>query len=114
MIGNRRVVEPDLVDEPGVARALQLTFVSSLVSALVVFVVALFLLRWPMVPRLALVAAASSMVALAVNRSRWKRTGILFALAGLGYCVLHAAAWNDGMQNIGLAAIPVVIIIGSL
>src|SRR5438128_7084454 len=112
MTGNSRVVEPDLVDQPGIARALQVTFVSTLASALAVFVVSLFLLRWPMVPRLALVAAASSVVALAVNRSRWKRAGILLALAGLGYCVLHAAAWNDGMQSIGLAAIPVLIIIG--
>src|SRR5436190_3475331 len=114
MTGSSRAVEPDLVDEPGVAHALQMTFVTSLASALSVFLVSLFLLHWPMVPRLALVAAASSLVALAVNRSRWKRAGLLLALAGLGYCVLHAAAWNDGMQNIGLAAIPVLIIIGSL
>src|SRR4051812_39488880 len=114
MTGNSRVAEPDLVDEPGVARGLQVTFVTSLASALAVFVVTLFLLRWPMVPRLALLAAVSCVVALALNRSRWKRSGILLGLAGLAYCVFHAAAKNDGMQSIGLAAIPVLIIVGSL
>src|SRR3954466_13291629 len=114
MTGSLRVVEPDLVDEPGVARALQVTFVSSLASALAVFVVSRFLLRWVMVPRLALVAAASCVVALAFSRSRWKRSGILLGLAGLAYCAFHVAAKNDGMQSIGLAIIPVLIIIGSL
>src|SRR3982751_66399 len=100
MTGNSRVVEPDLVDEPGVARALQVTFVTSLASALAVFVVSLFLLRWRMVPWLALLAAVSCVIALVLNRSRWKRSGILLGLGGLAYCVFHAAAKNDGMQSI--------------
>jgi PAS domain S-box-containing protein len=114
MTENSRVVERRLIDEPGVARALQITLLASLSSALAVFVVARILFRWPMVPRLALAAAGSCLAALALSRSRWKSTGILVALAGIAYCVLHAAAVNDGMQSIGLAAVPVLIIIGGL
>ena len=107
-------VEPNLIDQPAVTHALQVTFIANLSSALAVFAVTLFILRWSIVPRLALVAAASSVVALAVSRSGWKHYGILLALGSLAYCVLHAAAWNDGMQSIGLAVIPVLIIVGSL
>src|SRR5215203_3833578 len=99
MTGSLRVVEPDLIDEPGVARALHVIFVTSLASALAVFVVSRFLLQWPMVPRLALLAAASCVIALVLNRSRSIRSGILLGLAGLAYCVFHAAAKNDGMQS---------------
>ena len=114
MTGDPRDVEPKLVDEPGVARALELTLIAIVVAALAVFAVTLFALRWPMVPRLASVIAVAAVVALAMGRSGWKRSGVLLALATVGYCVLYSAAWKDGMQSIGLAVIPVLIIVGSL
>jgi two-component system cell cycle sensor histidine kinase/response regulator CckA len=111
---NPRVGEPNLADQPGVARALQVTFMAILASALGIFAVTLFLLRWAVTPWLALLGAAASGMALAMGRSGWTRSGGLVALAGLAYCVLHAAAVNDGMESTGLTVIPVVIIVGSL
>jgi PAS domain S-box-containing protein len=114
MTGDPRSVEPKLVDQPGVARALELTLIGTIVAAIAVFAVTLFALGWPMVPRLAVAIALAAVVALAMGRSGWRRSGILLTLFTVGYCVLYAAAWNDGMQSIGLAVIPVLIIVGSL
>jgi PAS domain S-box-containing protein len=105
--------EPNLIDEPGVAHGLRVMLVASLAFALAVTTFTLWL-RWPLVPQLALVAAASVLTALVLCRSGRMRLAMLLALLGITYAVVHAAARNEGIQNIGLAILPVLIVLGGL
>jgi two-component system cell cycle sensor histidine kinase/response regulator CckA len=102
-----------LVDEPSIARALQLTAAGALIFALTVSGVTA-LLGWSTVPRLCLIAAASAVAALAFGRAGRIRTGFLLLCAGVSYTVLHAAATHDGVQSIGLTILPVLIVVASL
>ena len=53
-----RADEPKLADEPGLAHAFRVVLVALLTSSLAVSAFTLFL-RWPLIPQLTLVAAAS-------------------------------------------------------
>jgi PAS domain S-box-containing protein len=105
--------EPNLFDEPGLARALRLTLVAILASSIAVTAFTL-ILKWPQVPRFPLVVVASTLVALAVSRSGRTRLAVFVALAGVAYAALHAAAKYDGIQSVGLATLPVLLVLGSL
>jgi two-component system cell cycle sensor histidine kinase/response regulator CckA len=107
------VAEPNLFDEPSIAHALRVTLVALLASALAISALTL-LLRWRLTPQLALAAGASSLVALVLSRSGRIMPAIMLPLLSITYAVLHLAARSDGIQNIGLAILPVLIMVGSL
>jgi PAS domain S-box-containing protein len=108
-----RVHAPDLFDEPGMANTLRVTLLAMLASALAFSALTLFL-RWRHAPQLALLSAASCLVALVLSRSGRIRPAMLLPLLSITYAILHLAARSDGIQNIGLAILPVLIILGSL
>ena len=113
MTSSLRVDEPQLFDEPSIAHALRLILIAMLVSALAISAVTLFL-KWRLTPQLALVAGASSLVALVVSGSGRARPAMFLPLVTITYVVLHLAARSDGIQNVGLAILPVLIMVGSL
>jgi len=113
MAANSGAEELNLIDEPSVAQTLRVMLLAVLGSALAISAVTR-LLRWPLVPQLALVGAASSLVSLGLCRYGRIRPAMFLALLSVTYAVLHAAARNDGIQNIGLAIVPVLIVVGSL
>src|SRR3954453_16785034 len=102
MISVPRVVETSLLDEPGIVQALRVVLPALFASALAVSAVTLFL-RWRDTPELALLAAVSSLVALVLTRSGRSGLAILLPLLSITYAVLHAAARDAGIGNIGLA-----------
>jgi len=108
-----RAAEPSLVDEPRVAHALRVTFIAISASAVAISAFTLFL-KWPLIPELALAGAASSLVALLLSHSGRIKVGMLLALLSITYAVLHAAAVNDGIQSIGLAILPVLMVVSGL
>jgi PAS domain S-box-containing protein len=115
---NRTITHPlsgphDLVDEPGVAYVLRVTIGVVFASLLAVAVFTYFL-GWTVTPLLCLGTSVSTLVAWFLARSGRTRAGILLTLAGVAYVVLHVSARNDGMQNIGLAVVPVVLVVGSV
>lgn len=107
-----RVDELNIFNEPGMANTLRVTILALLASALGISALTLFL-KWRQTPQLALMSAASCFVALALSRSGRIRSAILLPLFGITYAVLHLAARSDGIQNIGLAILPVLIMLGS-
>jgi len=113
MANNSRADELSFIDEPGLANALRVMLLALLATALAISAFT-FALRWPLVPQLSLFAAASSLVAFLLFRSGRLRPAMLLAFLGIIYGVMHAAARNDGMQSIGLALVPVLIMVGSL
>ena len=108
-----RVVEPNLLDEPGIVHALRVMLVATFASALAISAFTLFL-RWRLTPELAFLAGVSSLAALVLSRSGRIRPAILLPLLSITYAVLHLAARSDGIQNIGLAILPVLIVVGGL
>jgi PAS domain S-box-containing protein len=113
MTAYSRTDEFNLIDEPSVAHALRVTLVAIAASALAISAFTLFL-RWRLTPQLALVAGASSLVALVLSRSGRIRPAMMLPLLSIIYAVLHLAVRSDGIQNIGLAILPVLIMVGSL
>ena len=105
--------KPDLVDEPSLAHALRVILAASLAASLAVAAFSSFL-KWALIPHISLVAAASSLLGLVLSRYGRIRMAVFITLAGIAYAVLHAAAQYDGIQGIGLTAIPVLIVVGSL
>ena len=115
---NRTITQPlsgshNLVDEPGVAYVLRVTIAAVFICCLAIAVFTLFL-GWTVVPLLCLAAAASTLIALMLARSGRTRAGVLLTLAAIGFVVMYISARNDGMQNIGLAVVPVGIVVGSV
>jgi hypothetical protein len=108
-----RVAEPSLFDQPSIAHALRVTLVAILASALAISAVTL-LLRWRLTPQLALAAGASCLVALVLSRFGGIRPAMMLPVLTITYAVLHLAARSDGIQNIGLAILPVLIMVGSV
>lgn len=108
-----RIDEPDLFDEPGMANTLRVALLAMLGSAVAISALTMFL-RWRHTPQLALMSTASCLVALVWSRSGRIRSAILLPLFNITYAILHLAARSDGIQNIGLAILPVLIILGSL
>jgi PAS domain S-box-containing protein len=102
-----------LFDEPGLAKALQAMLFAMFASALVISALTL-LLGWRLAPELALVAGVSCLLALVLSRSGRIRPAMLLPLVTIAYAVLHLAGRSDGIENIGLAILPVLIMIGSL
>jgi len=113
MTTNSRADEPNLIDEPGYEHILRVFLFAIIASALAVSALTL-LLGWPRVPEIALAAAVSTLVALVLSRSGRIRPAMFLALLAITYAVMHVAAWNDGVQSIGLAIVPVLIVVCSL
>jgi hypothetical protein len=105
--------ELGLFDEAGLAHALRVTLVAILGSALAISAMTLFL-RWHQIPQLALLVAAASLVALGLSHSGRTKPALLFVLLGIIYVVMHAAARASGIENIGLAILPVLIVVTGL
>jgi len=63
MVGISSGHEADLIHEPGIKHSLRVTLVAVLASALSVAAFTLFL-RWSLIPQLALLATAASLVGL--------------------------------------------------
>src|SRR4051794_12036975 len=100
-----RVDEPNLFDEPGIAKTLRVTILAMLASALAFSALTLFL-RWRQTPQLALMSAASCLLALVLSHSGRIRSAVLLPLLSTTYAILHLAARSDGIQNIGLSILP--------
>ena len=113
MTSAARVSEPDFFDEPAIARALRVTLLAILASAVAISALTL-LLRWRLTPQLALMAGASSLIALVLSRYGRIKPAMMLPLLSIIYVVLHLAARSDGIQNIGLAILPVLIMVSSL
>src|SRR4051812_6152009 len=113
MIGESLIGKHNRVNQPSVAHALQITF-GAAVAAAALMAVFVLILKWRLIPQLALVAAVSSLVAIMIQRSGFVAQGMSVGVLGIVYAVMHAAAKNDGIQSIGLAIIPVLIVIASL
>ena len=113
MTSNSRGYEPSLAQELGLAHAIQVTFVAILTSALAISGFSL-LLRWHDIPQLALMVSVSSIVALVLTRSGRIKLAMLLVLIGITYTVMHAAARGSGIENIGLAILPVLIVVSAL
>ena len=113
MTASSRADELNLIDGPGVAHILRVTLLATIAFAFAVSAFTL-LLRWRLTPQLALVAGASALVALLLSRSGRIRLAMMLPLLTISYAVLHLAARSDGIQNIGLAILPVLIMLGSL
>ena len=113
MTPNSRADELSLFVEPSVANACRVTLVTILVSALAISAFTL-LLRWRLTPQLALVAAASSGVALVLSRSGRIKLAMMLPLLSITYAVLHSAVRTEGIGSIGLVMLPVLIVVGSL
>lgn len=113
MASNSLLTRYILVDEAGVLQALQVMFVATLSSALAI---ALFTqwLGWLQTPQLALAAGESSLVALVLSRSGHARLALLLIFVTITYAVLHLAARSGGIQNIGLAMLPVLIMMSTV
>jgi PAS domain S-box-containing protein len=105
--------EQSFADKQGLTHALRATFLALLVSALAISAMTLFL-RWRHTPQLAFMVAASCLVALMLSHSGRMRSALLLVLLGITYAVMHAAARNSGIENIGLAILPVLIVVSGL
>jgi two-component system cell cycle sensor histidine kinase/response regulator CckA len=105
--------EASLANEPGVGHTVRMALIASVAGALAIAAFTQFL-RWAVVPALALGAAAASLVALRLHDSGRTRSGLLVSLAGITYVLMHAAAREAGLQNVGLSVVPVLIVIASL
>ena len=112
MTGVQYVDEPKLFDQPSITRAVRVTVLVILFSALAISAVTL-ILKWRLTPQLAFLAAVSSLVALILSRSRRFKLAIFLPLVTITYAVLHLAARSDGIQNVGLTIIPVLIVVES-
>jgi len=114
MMDDSRRDRRNLIDEPSVARALQVTLVAILVSSLTVFAFTLVLLRWWLTAQLSLVVAAAALLGVVLSHYGRRRAAVLTTFGAISYAVLHASARNDGMQNVGLATVPILIVLASL
>jgi hypothetical protein len=79
MMTESRVAEPNVFDQPSVARVLRTTLVAIFAFALAISVVTL-LLRWRLTPQLALAAGAASLLALLLSRSGRIRLAMMLPL----------------------------------
>lgn len=113
MISKSLAGKHNLLNQTSVTHALQMTLATSVVAALAMVAFAL-MVKWQLTPQLALVAVISTAAAIMLNRSGFVGPGILLALGGIVYAVMHEAAICDGIESIGLSSIPVLIIIVSL
>jgi hypothetical protein len=84
-----------------------------LVSSIAIAAFTLYL-GWHLTPRFCLAAAASCLAPLLINRSGGIRRSMLIPLLTITYVVLHLATKNEGLHNIGLVILPVLITVGSL
>jgi PAS domain S-box-containing protein len=82
-------------------------------SALAISAVSLFL-GWRLTPQFAIMAAAASLVALVLSRSGRTGPAMALPLLSITYIVLHLAARSGGIENIGLAVLPLLIVLGSV
>ena len=105
--------EQSLADKQGLTHALRATFLALLVSALAISAMTLFL-RWRHTPQLAFMVAASCLVALMLSHSGRMRAALLLVLLGITYAVMDEAARKSGIENIGLAILPVLIVVSGL
>ena len=113
MTSNSRGYELNLAEELGLAHAIRVTFVAIIASALAISAITLFL-KWHHIPQLALMVAASSILALVLSRFGRMRLAMFVVLIGITYTVMHAAARASGIENIGLAILPVLIVVSAL
>jgi PAS domain S-box-containing protein len=113
MTSSLGVDETNLFDDAGIADALRITLMVMTASALVISAVTVFL-GWRLAPQLALLASASCLVPLASSRFGQMRLAMLFPFATIVYVVLHLAARSEGIGNIGLAVLPVLIMMGAV
>jgi PAS domain-containing protein len=103
----------NLVNQSNVAHALQMTLAAIVAAALAIAAFTI-LMNWRLIALLALVAATSAAVAMTLHRLGFVAPGLLFGIVGVAYAVMHGAAAKDGIQSIGLAVIPMLIVIASL
>src|SRR6476660_9632883 len=110
MIARPRAEILNFVDESEWVPTLRFMILALLASALTTSALA-FLLRWAVIPQLCLLGAGSLAVAFALFRSGRFRSAVWLTAATGIYVVMHAAARRDGIQSIGLAFVPVLIVL---
>lgn len=113
MVAPMRTEALNVLDDSERVRTVRLMILALLASALTISGLA-FLLRWAVIPQICLVGAGSLAVAFALFRSGRFRSAVWLTAATSIYVVMHAAARRDGIQSIGLAFIPVLIVLVSL
>src|SRR4051794_304240 len=113
MISESLPGKQNLLNQAVVKHALQMTLAASVAAALAIAVLDV-ILRWRLAPQPALIAAASAAAAIMLNRSGLVGPSLLLATSGIVYAVMHAAAKNEGIQNVGIAIIPMLIAVASL
>jgi two-component system cell cycle sensor histidine kinase/response regulator CckA len=105
--------EPNLFEELNLVHALRAAIAAMLAASVAIFAVALFL-GWRHTPQLALLTAAANVVALVLSRSGWTRSAMLLPLLTITYTVLHLSARSGGIENIGIATLPLLIVLASV
>jgi PAS domain S-box-containing protein len=113
MTDNSRADELSLIDEQGATHTLRVVLLALMASALAISAVT-FLLKWSLVPQLALVGASSCLLSLILLHFGRVRLAVLLALLGIIYALMHAAARHDGVQSVGLVLVPVLIVVAGL
>jgi PAS domain S-box-containing protein len=113
MTSVRPASEPRFCDEPSIQHALRVMLVTMFVSILAIAAFTLYV-GWRLTPRLCLAAAASCLAPLVISRSGSITRTMLIPLLTITYVVIHLAANKEGIHNIGLATLPVLIAVGSL
>ena len=93
MIKEPLIAKHNWVNQPSVAHALQITLAAA-VAAAALMAVFVLILKWPLIPQLALIAATSSLVAIMLQRAGFVGQGMLVGVLGIVYAVMHAAAKN--------------------
>ena len=113
MVAPMRTEALNVLDDSERVRTVRLMILALLASALTISALAFFL-KWSVIPQICLVGASSLVLAFALFRSGRFRSAVWLTAATSIYVVMHAAARRDGIQSIGLAFIPVLIVLVSL
>src|SRR5437588_1516376 len=71
-------------------------------------------LNWRHTALLGLLVAASSLVALLFSHSGRTRLALWLVLLCITYTVMHLAARSSGIENVGLATVPLLIVVTGL
>ena len=105
--------DPHFCDSPDIQRALRVTLIALLISAIAIAAFTL-LVGWRVTPLYCLGAAASCIPPLVMSRYGRMRQTMMVPMLGITYVVLYLASKNEGIHNVGLTMLPVLIMVGCI
>ena len=108
-----RIRDPHFCDEPDIQRALRVALIALFVAAMAIAAFTL-LIGWRLTPLYCLAAAASCLPPLVISRYGPMRQTMLVPMLGITYVVLYLASKNEGIHNVGLTMLPVLIMVGCI